>query len=76
MAKITIQYDNDRPEEVHEVSQFVLVHVPPSELEENLIMTAQCSNEFLRKAISDENAKDYYKQAFKAMSNKRLGKQF
>jgi|GEM_PF-2516784 len=32
-------------------------------------MTAQCSAEFLRQAIE----RNYYKQAFKAMNQKRLG---
>lgn len=36
-------------------------------------MTAQCSSEFLRQSITEENARDYYKQAFKQMNQKRLG---
>mgnify|MGYP006983738108 CR=1 FL=1 len=73
MAKISIQYDNGRPDEVHDVAQFILLHVPPTGKEENLIMTAQCSNEFMRSAISNETAREAFRQSFKAMSKKRLG---
>jgi hypothetical protein len=73
MAKITIQYDDGRPDEVYDAAQFILFHVPPSDKSEQLIMTAQCSSEFLRQAITEENAQGYYKQAFKQMSRKRLG---
>ncbi|MFC6545246.1 hypothetical protein [Cohnella cellulosilytica] len=73
MARITIQYDDGRPDEIHDAAQFILFHVPPSETEEQLIMTAQCSAEFLRDSVTEENARGYYKQAFKAMSQKRLG---
>jgi len=73
MAKITIQYGDGHPDEIHEAAQFILFHVPPSDRDERLIMTAQCSSEFLRQAITEDNARDYYKQAFKEMSRKRLG---
>jgi len=73
MARITIQYDDSRLDEVHEVAQFILFHVPPSDKEEQLIMTAQCSAQFLRDSVTEENAREYYKQSFKAMSRKRLG---
>jgi hypothetical protein len=73
MAKITIQYDDGRPDELHDVSQFILFHVPLSDKPEKLIMTAQCSSEFLRQAITEENARGYYKQAFKQMSRKKIG---
>lgn|GEM_PF-3646078 len=73
MAKITIQYEDGRPDEVHDATQFIIFHVPPSNKPEQLVMTAQCSSEFLRQAITEENARGYYKQAFKAMSQKRLG---
>lgn len=73
MAKITIQYDDSRPDHHFDAAQFILFHVPPSDHEEQLIMTAQCSNEFLFAAVNDENARDYFKQSFKAMQNKRLG---
>lgn len=75
MATITIKYDDGRPDDVHDAAQFILFHVPPSEKVEQLIMTAQCSSEFLRDAITEENARGYYKQAFKQMSRKRLGEQ-
>jgi hypothetical protein len=73
MSKITIQYADGRPDEVHDSVQFILFHVPPSDKVEQLIMTAQCSSEFLRDAITEENARGYYKQAFKQISQKRLG---
>lgn len=73
MAKITIQYDDGRRDEVHDAAQFILFHVPPSDQPEQLIMTAQCSAEFMRTAITEDHAREYYKQAFKAMSQKRLG---
>jgi hypothetical protein len=73
MAKITIQYDYGRPDEVHDAAQFILFHVPPSDKDEQLVMTAQCSADFLRTAITEAHAKEYYKQAFKVMNKKRLG---
>lgn len=73
MAKITISYDDGRPDEVHDAAQFILFHVPPSDKEEQLIMTAQCTYEFLRAAVTEANAKEYHRKAFKEMSKKRLG---
>lgn len=73
MAKITIQYDDGRPDHNFDAAQFILFHVPPSDQEEQIIMTAQCSSEFLRLTITEENARNYYNQSFKAMSRKRLG---
>ncbi|WP_270167540.1 hypothetical protein [Paenibacillus sp. SYP-B4298] len=75
MAKITISYDDGRPDEVHDAAQFIFFHVPPSDKEEQLIMTAQCTNEFLRTVVTDANAREYQRKAFKAMSRKRLGEQ-
>lgn len=72
VTKITIHYDDGRTDVVHDAAQFILFHVPPSKKNERLIMTAQCSHEFLRSAITEAHAKEYYKQAFKAMSKKRL----
>lgn len=73
MATITIRYDDLRPDEVFTAAQFILFHVPKSENVENLVMTAQCQYEFMRDAITEKNAKEYLKQAFKTMSKKRLG---
>lgn len=73
MAKITIQYDDSRPDEEHDAAQFILFHVPPSKVDEQLIMTAQCSHDFLRTAVTDAHAREFHKQAFKTMSRKRLG---
>lgn len=73
MAKITIKYDDGRPDEVHDAAQFILFHVPPSDKDEQLVMTAQCSNEFMRTVITEDHAKQYWKQAFKVMNKKRLG---
>ncbi|MFC4305771.1 hypothetical protein [Cohnella boryungensis] len=73
MVRITIHYDDGRLDEVCDAAQFILFHVPPSDKVEQLVMTAQCSAEFLWQSITEENARGYYKQAFKAMSRKRLG---
>lgn len=75
MAKITIRYDDGRPDEVHDAAQFILFHVPLSDKDEQLVMTAQCSAEFLRTTITEEHAREYYRQAFKQMSRKRLGEE-
>lgn len=72
LVKITIQYDDDRPDEIIEAAQFILFHVPKSDKEEKLMMAAQCQYEFMRNAITEENAKEYLKKSFKAMSKKRL----
>lgn len=73
MAEMTIQYDDGRPVEVQEAAQFIIFHVPPSAKEKQFIMTAQCSVEFVHEGVTEENAGDHYKQAFKAMSQKWLG---
>ncbi|SFF22793.1 hypothetical protein SAMN04487969_11946 [Paenibacillus algorifonticola] len=73
MAKITIQYEDGRPDEVHDAAQFILFHVPPSVKKEQLVMTAQCSYDFMRTTITEAHAKEFHKRAFKAMSKKRMG---
>lgn len=73
MATITIQYADGRPDEVHDAAQFILFHVPPSSKQEQLVMTAQCSSEFMRTVVTEEHAREFWKQSFKEMSKKRLG---
>ncbi|MFC3802688.1 hypothetical protein [Cohnella sp. GCM10012308] len=72
MARIVVQYDDGRPDQVHDADQFILFHVPPSDKVEKLIMTAQCSFDFMRAAITEANAREYHRQAFKEMSRKRM----